>query len=128
MAEFVIRGYRPADEAALLAVWNAALPYDTVDAQTLRTHGSIGLALEASNRVQDSMLELPTLLGMAVPEMGAAWDDGSAPGFYVRWSIPVRIFLGEAAGLEVRSAVSVVDVPGDGTEAIATLQLGGFLR
>ncbi|MBI2299930.1 MAG: GNAT family N-acetyltransferase [Armatimonadetes bacterium] len=32
----VIRGYRPADEAALLALWSAALPLDAVDAGTLR--------------------------------------------------------------------------------------------
>ena len=36
MNPIVIRGYRGADEGELLSVWNATLPYDTIDAATFR--------------------------------------------------------------------------------------------
>jgi len=36
MSELVVRGYRGTDEAALLELWNAALPYDSIDLPTFR--------------------------------------------------------------------------------------------
>ena len=36
MPDFVVRGYRGSDEAGLLALWNAALPWDPVDVSTFR--------------------------------------------------------------------------------------------
>lgn len=37
MSDTTIRPYRGADEAALIALWNAAMPYDRIDEATLRT-------------------------------------------------------------------------------------------
>jgi GNAT superfamily N-acetyltransferase len=36
MPDFVVRGYRGGDETGLLALWNAALPWDPVDVSTFR--------------------------------------------------------------------------------------------
>jgi mycothiol synthase len=37
MTDFAVRGYRGADECQLLELWNAALPYDPIDAATFRS-------------------------------------------------------------------------------------------
>ena len=91
MAGTVIRGYRGTDEAALLEVWAAALPYDTVDRGTLHREVLLDpnfdpewlLVAEVAGEVAGfclCVIRREPLGGEMEPERGWVTAFGVAPG------------------------------------------------
>ena len=92
MSHVIIRGYRGGDEGELLSVWNAALPFDTIDAATFRRkvlldpnfHPDRLLVAEADHRIVGFCLCLirrVPLEGTGLePERGWITSMGVAPG------------------------------------------------
>jgi hypothetical protein len=54
------------------------------------------------NRVEDTVIEVPTLLGVVLPELGVIFRDEKA-AFYAAFALPLRVFVGPNAdfGFEV---------------------------
>ncbi len=88
-----------------------------------------GAALEFENRVQGTAWGVPTLLSLLLPELGASFREDASPGFYARWSMPVRLYFSKSAGAEVRLSAGAIERTDDrGIEGFVTLAVGGFIR
>jgi hypothetical protein len=89
---------------------------------------TIGGSFEAENRVDDSAFQVPALLGVIVPEMGALFRDDLRATFYARWAVPIKVCFSRSAGLEIRPSVTVTEAPTGGAESIIAVELGGFVQ
>jgi hypothetical protein len=91
--------------------------------------GTVGAVFELENRVQGTAWAVPSMLSILLPEFGASFRDGASPGFYARWSMPLRLHLSKNAGVEVRfDATAIERLDDQGVEGMLTLNVGGFIR
>ncbi|RLB52310.1 MAG: hypothetical protein DRJ42_15235 [Deltaproteobacteria bacterium] len=88
---------------------------------------NLGLAFEAENRIEGSAWAVPTLISVFIPELGATFREGASPGFYARFSMPIRLHVTKRAGIELRFSVTAVErIDDQGVEGLLTFSLGGF--
>ena len=91
------------------------------------TYG-IGGAFVLENRVEGSMWQVPSVLGLFLPELGAFTRDGRT-SFYAGFGLPMKIFATRSVGIQVRAEVLVVSkLEDDAAGALLSLSLQGALQ
>lgn len=58
-----------------------------------------------TNRVDETAIRVPTVLGAIVPEMGAVFHRDGTSGAYVMWCLPFTLLLASNLALDLRPRV-----------------------
>ena len=91
--------------------------------------GFVGASLELENRIADSSFQVPSALSLVLPELGVLLRAEDGPSFYARFSLPVKIVVGDALGVEARFEWTLAErANGDGVESIIGVSIGGFVQ
>jgi hypothetical protein len=89
---------------------------------------AIGGAIVLDNRVAGSMFQVPSFLGLLLPELGV-FVRGERPSFYGGMSFPVKAFATGAFALELRATALLVAVfENDQAGALLSLSMQGVLQ
>ena len=93
-----------------------------VDAQDQagRWIGAVGLGPLVANRYERSVVRLPTVVGVAIPEVGAILRGDEDVQLYAAWSLPFSFLLTHEMALDVTARMMLVDgwgeLPADAPE------------
>ena len=89
---------------------------------------SVGGAIVLENRVAGSMWQVPSVVGLLLPELGAFTRDGRT-SFYAGFGVSVKILATRSVGIELRPEVlAVSELSDDGAGALLSLSLRGVVQ
>lgn len=70
---------------------------------------AVGGGLVFRNRIADSAVRVPTILGSLLPEIGAMFRAATAPAFYLAWEAPFSIRMDRRVAMDVVFRVYAID-------------------